>query len=174
METTESKKWKMWRTILDLKTCRDCRKKHGKIYEIQEKVLPPPPLHPYCRCEIVKLRAILAGNSTKLGVMGADWWIKYYGKLPDYYVSKSEAEKAGWKRKKANLGEIMPKKMIGGNVYQNKNGHLPSAPSRKRIIRTRLKRRNFGIFRLVVFARHKALLHPSHQNLLKISSVSGL
>ena len=47
-------------------------------------------------------------------------------------------------------------------------------PSRKRIIRTRHKRRNFGIFRLVVFARHKALLHPSHQNLLKISSVSGL
>ena len=43
--------------------------------------------------------------------------------------------------------------------------------SRKRIIRTRLKRRNFGIFRIVVFARHKALLHLPHQNLLKISSV---
>ena len=24
----------------------------------------------------------------------------------------------------------MPKKMIGGNVYQNKNGHLPSALGR--------------------------------------------
>ena len=130
METTESKKWKMWRTILDLKTCYDCREKHGKIYEIKEKVIPPPPLHPYCRCEIVRLKAILAGNATKLGVMGADWWIKYYRKLPDYYVSKSEAEKAGWKRKEANLGKVMPEKMIGGNVYQNADGHLPSAPGR--------------------------------------------
>ncbi len=62
--------------------------------------------------------------------MGADWWIKYYGKLPDYYVSKSEAEKAGWIGEEGNLGKVMPKKMIGGNVYQNKNGHLPSAPGR--------------------------------------------
>ena len=130
METTESKKWKMWRAILDLKTCYDCREKHGKIYEVNEKVKPSPPLHWFCRCQIVKLRAILAGNATKLGVMGADWWIKYYGKLPDYYVSKSEAEKAGWKRKKANLDEVMPNKMIGGNVYQNTDGHLPSAPGR--------------------------------------------
>lgn len=130
METTESKKWKMWKAILDIKTCYDCREKHGKIYEIKEKVIPPPPLHWSCRCQIVKLRAILAGNATTLGTKGADWWIKYYGKLPDYYVTKSEAEKAGWKRKKANLGQIASGTMIGGNVYQNKNGHLPSAPDR--------------------------------------------
>lgn len=130
MKTTESKKWKMWKAILDIKTYRDCRKKHGKIYEIKEEVIPPPPLHWFCRCQIVRLRAILAGNATKLGVMGADWWIKYYGKLPDYYVSKSKAEKAGWIGEEGNLGEVMPKKMIGGNVYQNKNGHLPSAPRR--------------------------------------------
>ena len=45
--------------------------------------------------------------------------------------------------------------------------------SRKRVIRTCLKQRNFGTFRLVVFTRHKALFHPPHQNLLKILSVSG-
>ncbi len=49
METTESKKWKMWEAILDLKTCYDCREKYGKIYEIKEKVIPPPPLHWFCR-----------------------------------------------------------------------------------------------------------------------------
>lgn len=31
---------------------------------------------------------------------------------------------------KGNLGEVAPGKMIGGDVYQNKNGHLPSAPGR--------------------------------------------
>ena len=103
MEISESKKWKMWKAILDIKTCRDCRKKHGKIYEIKEKVVPPPPLNWSCRCQIVRLRAILAGNATKLGAMGADWWIKYYGKLPDYYVGKSEAEKAGWIGEEGNL-----------------------------------------------------------------------
>ena len=120
----------MWRTILDLKTCYDCREKHEKIYEIKEKVIPPPPLHRFCRCQIVKLRAILAGNATKSGVMGADWWIKYYGKLPDYYISREEAKSLGWKPKKANLGQSAPGKMLFGGVYKNKNGHLPSAHRR--------------------------------------------
>ena len=53
-------------------------------------------------------------------------------------------------------------------------GDLPiRCVSRKRVIRTRLKRQNFGIFRLVIFARRRALLHLPHQNLLKIESFSG-
>ena len=131
METTESKKWKMWKTILDLKICYDCREKHGKIYEIKEKVIPPPPLHRFCRCQIVKLRAILAGNATKLGVMGADWWIKYYGKLPDYYVNREEAKTLGWRRKKNNFGEVLPGKMLFGGEYFNDNGKLPQKSGRK-------------------------------------------
>ena len=49
----------------------------------------------------------------------------------------------------------------------------PAHLSRKRAIRTRLKRQNFGIFWLVIFARRRALLHLPHQNLLKIESFSG-
>ncbi len=45
--------------------------------------------------------------------------------------------------------------------------------NQKRIVRTCLKRRNFGIFWFVILVRHKALLPLPHQNLLKISSVSG-
>ncbi len=120
----------MWRAIIEAKTCSDCREKHGKIYEIKEKVIPPPPLHPHCRCEIVRLRAILAGNATESGTMGADWWIKYYGKLPDYYVSREEAKTLGWRRKKANFGEVSPGKMLFGGIYKNKNGHLPTASGR--------------------------------------------
>ena len=33
-----SSKWKMWKAILDLRTCLICRKNHGKIYEINEFV----------------------------------------------------------------------------------------------------------------------------------------
>ena len=51
-----SSKWKMWKAILDFKICLNCRKNHGKIYEINEFVYPEPPLHPNCRCEIESLR----------------------------------------------------------------------------------------------------------------------
>ena len=33
-----SSKWKMWRAILDLRTCLICRKNHGKIYATDEFV----------------------------------------------------------------------------------------------------------------------------------------
>ena len=61
----------MWKTTLDLKTCLNCRKNNGKIYDINEKAEPEPPLHPNCRCVIEKLRAIYAGTATKYGVKGA-------------------------------------------------------------------------------------------------------
>ena len=36
----------MWKAMLDLKTCLNCRKNHGKIYETDEFVAPFPPVHP--------------------------------------------------------------------------------------------------------------------------------
>lgn len=130
MQTTESKKWKMWRAILDVRTCFVCREKHGKIYEMSEKVIPPPPLHPFCRCQIVKLRSILAGNATDLGAAGADWCLKYYGRLPDYYISISEANSKGWSREKGNLAEVAPNCMIFGGVFRNTEGKLPEKNNR--------------------------------------------
>lgn len=54
----------------------------------------------------------------------------YFSKLPDYYVTKQEAKAAGWRPAKGNLDEVVPDKMIGGDVYQNRNGHLPQAEGR--------------------------------------------
>ena len=35
----DSKQWKNWQAIyLDIKTCEDCRKKHGKIYKTSTKI----------------------------------------------------------------------------------------------------------------------------------------
>ena len=49
------------------------------------------------------LRVILAGNETDYGVNGAEWWLKYYKRLPDYYITRDEAKKLGWSNKKGNL-----------------------------------------------------------------------
>ena len=67
--------WKMWKTIIDLKTFLNCRQNNGKIYKISEIVYPNPPLHPNCRCVIERMKAILAGSATNNGVNGADWFL---------------------------------------------------------------------------------------------------
>ena len=40
-----SKNYKNWIAELDIKTCKTCRDEHGKIYDIDEFVLNPPPVH---------------------------------------------------------------------------------------------------------------------------------
>ena len=126
----ESTKWKMWRAILDFKTCLNCRRNNGKIYAINEIVYPQPPLHPNCRCVIERLKVLLAGTATNDGVDGADWYLKIYGKLPSYYITPEQAVKEGWNSKKGDLFLKCPGKMIFGGIYQNRNGHLPIAPNR--------------------------------------------
>ena len=83
-----SSNYKHWMTQLDLKTCFVCRNKHGEIYLADEMPMEEPPVHPNCRCIIEAMEAVLAGKGTKDGENGADWWIKNYGCLPDYYITK--------------------------------------------------------------------------------------
>ncbi len=45
-----SKNWRNWLASIDEKTCRECRRRHGKIYSKKDRISPRPPLHPYCRC----------------------------------------------------------------------------------------------------------------------------
>lgn len=126
----KSKNWKMWSSIKDSRRCKSCRKMHGKIYAIQEEPSPEPPLHERGRCTIELLDALLAGTATKDRKRGADWWLKRFGHLPDYYITREEAVKLGWIQWAGNLHEIAPGKMIFGGVYCNDNGHLPSANGR--------------------------------------------
>lgn len=123
-------KWKMWKAILDLKTCLNCRKNNGKIYEMNEKVYPEPPIHPYCRCIIERLKAIYAGTATKDGVNGADWYLRNYEKLPNYYITRERAEEIGYKSYLGNLSKVAPNRMLFRGIYNNSNGHLPVAANR--------------------------------------------
>ena len=103
---------------------------HGKIFPMRELLSVRPPLHPFCRCKIKPMEAISAGYATQEGTAGADYWLKYHGRLPDHYVQKNDARKLGWKAKKGNLTQILPGCVIGGDQYYNDDGHLPDAPGR--------------------------------------------
>ena len=86
--------------------------------------------HLNCYCVYVPMRTKRAGTATNMGMGGADVALVYSGELPDYYVTKQEAQKAGWCSKKENLGEVLPGQMIGENIYLNKSKKLPDAPER--------------------------------------------
>lgn len=128
-ETHKSSFWKYWRAILDPKLCPDCLSHHGEIYAMDEIPETEPPLHENCRCAILPADAISAGAATKDGENGADYWLVDHGKLPDYYITKEELYSLGWKNGKP-IKKYAPGKMYTGGVYDNKNGHLPSAPER--------------------------------------------
>ena len=127
--TTQSVNYKNWRAILDFKTCFECRLRHGQIYSIDENVDPAPPLHDNCRCDIILMESIIAGGATKNGYDGADYWIKYFGTLPKYYISKENMYSLGWRDGKPPA-RYLHDKMIGGGVYENTNYHLPDLPGR--------------------------------------------
>ena len=70
------------------------------------------------------------GRATNDGKDGADVYIFYYNMLPSYYVSKKQARQAGWQDWRGNLDDVLPDKMIGGDIYSNREGKLPQKVGR--------------------------------------------
>ena len=128
-DMTTSINYKHWESTNDWRRCKRCKDMHGKIWQIEEKADPEPPLHPNCRCMIVLMDAIRAGTATINGIDGADWTLQNVGELPDYYVEFEYAESIGWKRGKWP-SNVVPGKMITGGIYRNDDGHLPDAKGR--------------------------------------------
>lgn len=118
----------MRQAIFDEKLCEQCEKEHGKIYSIEQFVLPW--LHLGCRCFIVAVVSIQAGTATEAESQGADYALLRYGKLPTHYILKETARALGWKQNKGNLASALPCKHIGGNVYYNDDRRLPEASGR--------------------------------------------
>ncbi len=52
-------------------------------------------------------------------------FVKSNHKLPDFYITKSEARKQGWNPSKGNLCEVLPGKAIGGDRFSNREKQLP-------------------------------------------------
>ena len=127
----DSKVWANWQSNLSFKTCYFCSKNHGRIVEISF-ILNNASInaHQNCKCIYVPARTKKVGSVTILGVNGADVFLKYLGKLPDYYVTKDVAKKYGWKNFEGNLNEIFPNGIIGGDVFSNDDSKLPDKNGR--------------------------------------------
>lgn len=129
-EYAESNNYKNWIAVLDLRTCFECRNRHGMIWLITDTPEKEPPLHTNCRCDIITMKSIRAGTATISGKNGADWLLKYDSKLPEYYITKEDAIKKGYHPILGNLSRIAPGKSITNGEYYNRNGHLPKADGR--------------------------------------------
>lgn len=86
------------------------------------------PKHPNCDCYYTDLETKTLGTISERKP-SPDVWLKLFGKLPDYYITKEEAEAFGWSRGK-DLSKFAPNKMIGGNIYHNKDHILPEKEGR--------------------------------------------
>lgn len=124
----QSKKWKEYKLGKTLTHCLTCSKRKYKIYEKNNE--PDLPEHTKCACCLKWLRSVPVGKATNLGKEGADFYIANYGVLPNYYLTKREAEQLGWVAWKGNLDKIAKGKMIGGDIFANREDKLPTAKGR--------------------------------------------
>lgn len=122
--TQESRNYKNWVATLDLKTCPKCRSCHGQIYQMDETPDTEPPFHPNCQCKIKSMEAVIAGEGTKDGQNGADYWMKYIADLPDYYITRDELLSLGWEKGKSPA-KFAPGKMVTMGIYRNDDNRLP-------------------------------------------------
>ena len=99
-----------------------------KIYKNGEEVFLPA--HFGCDCKYKDIETKSAGSISNKGFQSPDVYLKAYGKLPDYYITKEEAiQKYGWSRGE-DLSKFAPNKMIGGNRFYNNKGILPEKDGR--------------------------------------------
>lgn len=118
-----------WKTEEDLKVCVLCSIKQGELYPLTSIIPTKPPLHIHCRCTIENSLAVKAGQATKDGKNGADYWLAYYGTLPNYYIDTNGLKNLGW-HPGDKPSKFAPGKMYTAGKYQNSNLHLPDAPGR--------------------------------------------
>ena len=90
-----------------------------------------------CRNTDTPAHAVLGASDSAKAVKEEGWYdskdevalyLRTYGHLPYNYVTKKEARKAGWES--GSLEKFFPGCSIGGDVFQNREGLLPSAEGR--------------------------------------------
>lgn len=123
-----SNKWKEYRLGVSKTHCVICYKRNHKIYLKTE--VPLLPEHERCVCYLTWLRKVLIGQATRMGEDGADFYLNKYGRLPDYYITKEQAYELGWKPFLGNLNEVAHGKMLGGDLFLNRENKLPNATGR--------------------------------------------
>ena len=108
--------------------CMFCPVRDKKIYKNGEEVSLPA--HMRCDCKYKEIETKSVGSISNKGLQAPDVYLKAFGKLPDYYITKEEAiQKYGWSRGE-DLSQFAPNKMIGGNRFYNREGYLPEKEGR--------------------------------------------
>ena len=126
-----SKNWIRWRTFIKPTTCYECLTRNGRIFSYYELLhIGEPQLHPNCGCHLERMDAVEAGKATNMGMTGADAWLKYFGELPDYYISEDKAKLLGWFNIYGNLDKVAPGKILSKGIYRNDDGVLPQKNNR--------------------------------------------
>lgn len=124
-------RWANWQSMFTPTTCRGCVVNHGKIVPIEMLTHGyNVNAHDRCLCIYVPMRTKKIGTATTMGQNGPEVQLKYFNSLPDYYVTKEDAELLGWKKYLGNLHDVLPGKTIGGDVYKNSSQKLPESPGR--------------------------------------------
>ncbi len=111
--------------------CLDCPAKHLRIYaNNEEKPKVRLANHIGCDCYYTDIITQQAGTISNKGILAPDVYLKAYGHLPDYYITKEEAiNKYGWTSKNTIAG-VAPRKMIGGVRFYNNKQILPEKEGR--------------------------------------------
>ena len=86
-------------------------------------------MHIRCRCTLEETESVEAGSATLNGTEGADYWLKYYGELPKYYISPQQLGELGWEYGD-KPSKFAPNRMLGGGVYDNGDRLLPAKSGR--------------------------------------------
>ena len=71
--------------------CDDCPERDNRIYENGFYIRLPA--HPNCDCIYTEVKTLAVGTISKRGLESPDVYLKLYGHLPDYYITKEEAKK---------------------------------------------------------------------------------
>ncbi len=124
-----STRWANWESKLTERTCPECQDRHGKIVDISElKNRFTKIIHFFCQCLLVPMRTKEAGT---VDSRNADIYLMYYGVLPEWYITKDEAMANGWSKKKKNFDNVLPGRVLGGDVFYNNKNKLPSKKGRE-------------------------------------------
>ena len=57
-------------------------------------------------------------------------YLTCFDRLPDYFITKKQAQALGWDNRAGNLSDVAPGKSIGGDYFGNYEGNVPDAAGR--------------------------------------------
>ena len=97
--------------------------------QFEGTALPDTPPETTVQTQPSETEALLDEDGTYDTKEDVALYIYQYGKLPQNFMTKSEAKNKGWRG--GALSNTLPGKCIGGDIFQNREGLLPKKAGRQ-------------------------------------------